>query len=38
VGTTRLERLKKAQEATQVQLEIQDWFLLLEAEKGKQVP
>ena len=38
VGTTRIERLKKAQEATQVQLEIQDWFLLLEAEKGKQVP
>ena len=38
VGTTRIERLKKALDAVKIQLELQDWFLMLEAEKGEQVP
>ena len=38
VGTTQIERLKKAQEAMQIQLDIQDWFLMLEEEKGEKVP
>lgn len=38
VGTTQIERLKKAQETTQIQLDLQDWFLMLEEEKGEKVP
>lgn len=38
VGTTRIERLKAAKEATTVELDVQDWFLLLEAQKGEKVP
>ena len=38
VGTTTKERLKAAKEATTIKLELEDWFLLLEASKGEQVP
>lgn len=38
IGTTRIERIKKAGDATQVKLELQDWFLLLEAQNGTAVP
>jgi predicted oxidoreductase len=38
VGTTRIERLKAAKEATAVELDVQDWFLLHEAQKGEKVP
>ena len=38
VGTTNKERLTKSMEAVQVDLELQDWFILLEATKGAEVP
>ncbi|MDA9294585.1 aldo/keto reductase [Flavobacteriaceae bacterium] len=38
VGTTRIDRLKAAKETSNVKLDIQDWFLLLEAQKGERVP
>jgi predicted oxidoreductase len=38
VGTTTKERLKAAIEAIKIELELQDWFLLLEASKGNEVP
>lgn len=38
VGTTRIERLKVAKDAIHLTLELQDWFLLLEAYNGKAVP
>ena len=37
LGTTNLERSKLAIEASQLQLELQDWFALWEAARGKQV-
>ncbi|WP_350293260.1 aldo/keto reductase [uncultured Croceitalea sp.] len=38
VGTTTKERLKASLEAVSINLELQDWFLLLEASKGEPVP
>ena len=38
VGTTKKERLRDSLEAVHINLELQDWFILLEASKGEQVP
>ncbi|NNF86097.1 MAG: aldo/keto reductase [Winogradskyella sp.] len=38
VGTTNKERLKKAIEATKIELELEDWFLILVAAQGHKVP
>ncbi len=38
VGTASKERLKASMEATQIDLELEDWFILLEASKGNEVP
>jgi predicted oxidoreductase len=38
VGTTSAARLKKAVESMKINLEITDWFLLLEASMGKPLP
>ncbi|MBU2928145.1 aldo/keto reductase [Winogradskyella psychrotolerans] len=38
VGTTTKERLKLAIEATKIELELEDWFLILEAAQGCEVP
>lgn len=38
VGTTNKERLTKIANATKIDLELEDWFLLLEASKGESVP
>lgn len=38
IGTTRLERQKEAIGAAEIKLELQDWFELLEAAQGHQVP
>ena len=38
VGTTNPKRLEASMKATQLDLELQDWFALLEASKGVEVP
>lgn len=38
VGTATKERLKNSLEACNIELDLQDWFLLLEASKGEKVP
>jgi len=38
VGTTRPERLKESQEALSIELELEDWFAMLEASQGHKVP
>lgn len=38
VGTTNKERLRDSLKAINISLELQDWFILLEASKGEQVP
>lgn len=38
VGTTNKDRLKKAVEATKIDLELEDWFLILVASQGHKVP
>ncbi len=38
VGTTEVDRLQAAQRASTVELDLQDWFLLLEAQNGESVP
>jgi len=38
VGTTTKERLKLAVEATKINLELEDWFLILVAAQGHKVP
>ncbi len=38
VGTVTKSRLKDALRATEIELELQDWFLLLEASQGHEVP
>ncbi|WP_299121755.1 aldo/keto reductase [uncultured Winogradskyella sp.] len=38
VGTTTKERLKQAVEASQINLELEDWFLILVASQGYKVP
>jgi len=37
VGTTSKERLQKSVEATNIDLDLEDWFLLLEASAGHEV-
>jgi len=38
VGTTRIERLKAAMAAVEINLSREDWFLLLETQWGHEVP
>lgn len=38
VGTTNKTRLKQAIEATKIELELEDWFLILVAGQGHKVP
>jgi len=38
VGTTDKNRLANAMKATKIDLELQDWFILLEANQGHKVP
>ena len=38
IGTTSSNRIKKAIEATKINLDLTDWFLLLEASMGKPLP
>lgn len=38
VGTTQIDRLKKAKEALSVDLSLEDWFKLHTAQEGKNVP
>lgn len=38
VGTTTKERLKQAVEASKINLELEDWFLILVAAQGHRVP
>lgn len=38
VGTTYKTRLKQAMEATKIELELEDWFLILVAAQGHKVP
>ena len=37
VGTTEPERLSESIEAVNIPLELQDWFMLLEASEGHKV-
>jgi len=38
IGSTNLERIKAASKAVSIQLSTQDWFRILEASQGHQVP
>ena len=38
IGTTDLTRITKSVEATQIDLDIEDWFLMLLASQGHKVP
>jgi len=38
LGTNKLERVRVAQGALKIQLDLQDWFILLKASTGKDVP
>jgi len=38
VGTTKLDRLADAKKGFETELELEDWFILLEAAKGARVP
>jgi len=38
VGTTNKQRLQQAMEATKINLELEDWFLILVASQGHKVP
>lgn len=38
VGTTTKERLKQAADAVKIKLELEDWFLILTAAQGCEVP
>ncbi|WP_111684677.1 aldo/keto reductase [Winogradskyella tangerina] len=38
VGTTNKDRLKQAIEASKINLELEDWFLILVASQGHKVP
>ena len=38
IGTTTKERIINANLATALNLELEDWFLLLEASHGQEVP
>tara|TARA_R110002012_G_scaffold322083_1_gene554906 strand:+ start:85757 stop:86620 length:864 start_codon:yes stop_codon:yes gene_type:complete len=38
IGTTNMERMTAAQQATKIDLETEDWFLILVASQGHKVP
>lgn len=38
VGTTRKERITEALKASEITMELEDWFLLLQASTGQEVP
>ena len=38
IGTTNKERIKKAMEATKINLDLEDWFSILVAAQGHKVP
>lgn len=38
VGTTTKKRLEDANKASEIQLDLEDWFILLEASQGHKVP
>lgn len=38
IGTTVKERIKNSNLATRLELDLEDWFLLLEASQGQEVP
>ncbi len=38
IGTTNKRRIKDAMEATKIELELEDWFLILTASQGHKVP
>lgn len=38
IGTTNKDRITKAMKALKIELELEDWFLLLEASQGHKVP
>ncbi|WP_425234958.1 aldo/keto reductase [Ulvibacterium sp.] len=38
VGTTKKKRLEDAHKASEIQLDLEDWFILLEASQGHKVP
>lgn len=38
IGTNKIERIKAAVSATNINLELQDWFVLYEAAMGDEVP
>ena len=38
VGTTKLDRLADAKKGFETEIELEDWFILLEAAKGARVP
>ncbi|MDM9631246.1 aldo/keto reductase [Robiginitalea aurantiaca] len=38
VGTTKPERLQESMDSMNLDLELQDWFLMLEASQGSEVP
>jgi predicted oxidoreductase len=37
-GSSRIEVIREAVAATQVNMELEQWFMLLEAMRGKEVP
>jgi predicted oxidoreductase len=38
IGTTTKERIKEAANSVQIDLDLEDWFLILEASQGHKVP
>ena len=38
VGTTSIQRIENAIAALEIELELVDWFLLLKASQGNEVP
>ena len=38
VGTTSIQRIENAIGALRIEIELTDWFLLLEASQGNEVP
>ncbi|MCL7752363.1 aldo/keto reductase [Polaribacter sp. Z022] len=38
IGTTNKERILKANKALEINLDIEDWFLLLQASQGQEMP
>jgi predicted oxidoreductase len=38
LGTNKMERVRSAVEALKINLDLQDWFILLKASTGTDVP